>query len=200
MLKSSPEIAAHMKSAASGIVTTPPGSVNNAAIGFLDIRNVMGSDVRPAEEKGLKADPSTTTAAVSEAAAVPAPNAELAEEAPKAADNTHTSIQQSGLDICQTRNYLLYLGMNIPGGGTVGGVEFEAFLGREVHPRVDGFTMWSGTGFWRGEAEATTIIEVIGDGRRLPDAVAAIAAAYKQAFRQEAVLVKQNMCPAVVFL
>jgi hypothetical protein len=61
--------------------------------------------------------------------------------------------------------------------------------------------MWAATGFWNGEPEMTTVLDVVG-GRDsdVAEGVGAIAAAYKQAFGQEAVLVKQNACPVVALL
>jgi len=104
------------------------------------------------------------------------------------------------LDTCQYRNYVLYLGMGIPGGGSVSKQDLQTFFKQEVHPKFQGFTMWTATGYWNGESEATTVLEVTGTDSSMAEDVGTIAAAYKRMFKQEAVLVKQHACPAVAFV
>lgn len=104
------------------------------------------------------------------------------------------------LDTCQYRNYMLYLGMSIPRGGSVNERDLQTFFKQEVHPKFQGFTMWTATGFWNGKSEATTVLEVTGTDSSMTEDVGAVAAAYKRMFKQDAVLVKQHACPAVAFV
>ncbi len=90
----------------------------------------------------------------------------------------------------------LFFGLSKPSGGTVGPREWEAFVAREIAPRLpEGFTVLDGAGFWRDAATAKTISEKSKVVVRLrpPGAEAdatldAIAAAYKKAFAQDSVL------------
>lgn len=89
----------------------------------------------------------------------------------------------------------LFCGLSIPGGGEVTEEEWRAFVRDEVTPRFpDGLTLWRAEGQWRGRdgdivREPVLVIEIL----HRPDLdvekkIHAIAEAYKQRFRQEAVM------------
>lgn len=133
---------------------------------------------------------------------------------PSLTQQTHTdlSIRQSPFsgtrskteyDTCKYRNFMLYLGMSIPlsaGGGTVTVNALQSFLDAEVSPRVQVFTIIKAEGFWEGETEQTVVLEVISDANNAYVAVQEIAEAYKRYFKQQAVLVKEQVCPVVQFI
>ena len=89
----------------------------------------------------------------------------------------------------------LFLGREIPGGGTVSDAEWAAFVEAVVTPRFpEGFTVWRADGQWL-DAQGLTIhepvmvIEVIHPpGTEADAAIAEIANEYRRRFRQEAVL------------
>jgi hypothetical protein len=89
----------------------------------------------------------------------------------------------------------LYCGLSIPGGGEVTEAEWRAFVRDEVTPRFpDGLTLWRAEGQWRGRdgaivGEPVLVIEIV----HRPDLaidreIFEIAEAYKNRFKQEAVL------------
>jgi hypothetical protein len=90
----------------------------------------------------------------------------------------------------------LYLGLSQPGGPNVSASAFAMFLKSEVTPRLpEGYTLLEGQGFWREDRSGRTISEPSRVLIHLHDAsteknstLDTIAAAYKQAFHQEAVL------------
>ena len=90
----------------------------------------------------------------------------------------------------------LYLGLSQPGGPNVSASAFARFLKSEVTPRLpEGYTLLDGQGFWREDRSGKTISEPSRVLIHLHDAstkknstLDTIAAAYKQAFHQEAVL------------
>jgi hypothetical protein len=90
----------------------------------------------------------------------------------------------------------LYLGLSQPDGPNVTATAFAKFLKTEVTPRLsEGYTLLDGQGFWREDRSGKTISEPSRVLIHLHDAspeknstIDAIAAAYKQAFHQEAVL------------
>ncbi|MBL8472139.1 MAG: DUF3574 domain-containing protein [Rhodocyclaceae bacterium] len=90
----------------------------------------------------------------------------------------------------------LYFGRAIPGGGSVSEDDWSTFVAQEVTPRFpDGLTLLRAEGQWRDAAtgglvrEPTMVLELIHAGDAATDArVAAIAAAYKRRFQQDAVL------------
>ena len=89
----------------------------------------------------------------------------------------------------------LYLGLGLPGGGQVGDAQWRDFLDREVTPRFpQGLTVVPAGGRWRGadgvvRDEPTRLLVVLHDGDPAArGAVAAIAAAWRHRFEQEAVL------------
>ncbi len=90
----------------------------------------------------------------------------------------------------------LYLGLSQPGGPNVTATAFAKFLKTEVTPRLSaGYTLLDGQGFWLEDRSGKTISEPSRVIIHLHDAsteknsaIDAIAAAYKEAFHQEAVL------------
>jgi hypothetical protein len=90
---------------------------------------------------------------------------------------------------------LLYLGLSIPGGGAVSPDEWADFLRDVVTPRFpDGLTAWHAQGQWRSDAgqvvrEASMALSLVHGGSAAEDdKVRLVMAAYKERFRQEAVL------------
>ena len=88
----------------------------------------------------------------------------------------------------------IFMGANIPNSGTVSTSMFKSFITNEVANRLDGFTLTEGQGYWKGEPERTFILTVIHDDADVGIKVACeeVAKAYKQQFRQEAVLVASS--------
>lgn len=89
----------------------------------------------------------------------------------------------------------LFCGLTIPGGGEVSEEAWRGFVRDEVTPRFpDGFTVWRAEGQWRGPdgvvvREPVLVIEIV---RRpsltLDREIFEIAEAYRQRFRQDAVM------------
>ncbi|HEU0015391.1 MAG TPA: DUF3574 domain-containing protein [Longimicrobium sp.] len=99
----------------------------------------------------------------------------------------------------------LYLGRGIPGGGTVGDAELDAFVREVVTPRFpDGLTLYHAHGQWRDATgaivrEQTLVVEVLHPGAPGADAaLREIAAEYRRRFRQQSVL-RVTAPAAVVF-
>jgi hypothetical protein len=89
----------------------------------------------------------------------------------------------------------LFLGRDIPGGGTVSDADWSAFLEEVVTPRFpQGLTIWHADGQWRDEGgrtvrEPVLVVEVLHPpGAEHDRAVAEIADEYRRRFGQEAVL------------
>jgi hypothetical protein len=89
----------------------------------------------------------------------------------------------------------LYLGRNRPDGGRVDDAEWQRFVDDVVVPRFpDGFTVVEASGHWRSgsgaiERERSMLLIVLHGGDPASSAaMAAVAAEYRQRFRQEAVL------------
>lgn len=89
----------------------------------------------------------------------------------------------------------LFFGRSLPGGGEVSDAQWEHFVATEIAPRFPrGFTIWRGTGHWRGEQgdvvqETAMVLEVLTTGEEAAThALTEIARAYRQRFRQDAVL------------
>jgi hypothetical protein len=81
----------------------------------------------------------------------------------------------------------LYFGTAKPDHTIVSLTEWENFLKDEVTPRFEGFTVWEAKGSWKGETEASHVLQIVhGPGKEAE--VAAIIDAYKKRFQQEAVL------------
>ena len=96
--------------------------------------------------------------------------------------------------------HLLYFGRNIPGGGVVGDSALRLFLADEVSLRFPaGFTIWDATGHWKGagglaETERTVVLMLLLTGAGESDSlVRTTAQAYKERFRQEAVLHERSV-------
>lgn len=89
----------------------------------------------------------------------------------------------------------LFLGRDIPGGGTVSDADWASFLEEVVTPRFpQGLTVWHADGQWLDEAgrtvrEAVLVVEVLHPpGSEHDRAVSEIAEEYRRRYRQEAVL------------
>jgi hypothetical protein len=81
----------------------------------------------------------------------------------------------------------LYFGTAKPDRTVVSLTDWEKFLKDEVTPRFEGFTVWEARGSWKGESEASHVLQIVhGPGKEAE--IAAIIEAYKQRFQQEAVL------------
>lgn len=95
----------------------------------------------------------------------------------------------------------LYFGTQTPD-GTVTAAQWSEFLRSEVTPRFpQGLTVWPASGQWRAadgsiKREASYVLTVLHEGDPASEAaVRGIAAAYKQRFRQEAVMrVQMHAC------
>lgn len=90
----------------------------------------------------------------------------------------------------------LFFGLTIPGGGgEITEEQWRAFVAEEVTPRFpDGMTLWRAEGQWRERdgtivREPVLVIEIVHRyDLRLDEEINAIAVAFKQRFRQEAVM------------
>lgn len=89
----------------------------------------------------------------------------------------------------------LFFGRTIPGGGEITEAQWNTFVAEVIVPRFpDGFTVWRGSGHWKGDdgahvSEDASVFEVVHHVDAATDAkVAEIAQAYRQRFNQEAVL------------
>lgn len=89
----------------------------------------------------------------------------------------------------------LFCGLAIPGGGEVAEEEWRAFVRDEVTSRFpDGFTIYRAEGQWRGRdgqivREPVLVIEIMHEhDMRIDREILEIAEAYKERFRQDAVL------------
>ena len=84
----------------------------------------------------------------------------------------------------------LYFGRNI--GDTLGVTDsaWTVFVREVVGARLEGFTIWSAEGAWRGNREPTFVLEVVHGERSAStdSAIVAIIAEYKRRFSQEAVM------------
>ncbi len=98
------------------------------------------------------------------------------------------------------RNELLYFGTDIPAGGKVTPHDWQAFVDATVTPRFpQGLSVWQVAGQWKSEAgtivkEQSYVLNILHAGAAAEEqAVQDIAQAYKQKFRQEAVLRASNL-------
>ena len=89
----------------------------------------------------------------------------------------------------------LFFGRSIPGGGDVTEAQWNAFVQEVIVPRFpEGFTLWRGSGHWRGDdgaavSEPASVLEVVHPATPSADAkLREIAQIYRQRFNQEAVL------------
>jgi Protein of unknown function (DUF3574) len=89
----------------------------------------------------------------------------------------------------------LYFGRSIPGGGAVSDAEWDAFVRDVVTPRFPaGLTIHAAHGQWREESgtiarEPVMVIEILHPpGEAAERAIEEIIRAYREKFRQEAVL------------
>jgi hypothetical protein len=84
----------------------------------------------------------------------------------------------------------LYFGRNI--GNTLGVTDsaWAVFVREVVGARLEGFTVWTAEGSWRGTREPSFVLEVVHPERSASadSAIAAIIVEYKRRFNQEAVL------------
>jgi Protein of unknown function (DUF3574) len=90
---------------------------------------------------------------------------------------------------------MLYFGRNRPDGGRVSQAEWDQLLNDVITPRFPGGLMVAhAVGQWRGangkvEREVSEVVTVLYTGdAKAREKIAEITAAYKQRFRQEAVL------------
>ena len=94
----------------------------------------------------------------------------------------------------------LTMGRNIPDAGTVSEDMFNAFVKSDIMPHLEFGTILDAVGFWKGEQEATKILYVEmpeSDLPKMQPIFERIGAAYKKAFRQDAVLISQLQTNAI---
>ncbi len=94
----------------------------------------------------------------------------------------------------------LTMGRSIPDAGTVTEKMFTAFVKSDIMPHLDYGTILDAVGFWKGEQEQTKILYVEIPESDLPEMqpiFEMIGAAYKKAFRQDAVLISQLQTNAI---
>jgi len=83
----------------------------------------------------------------------------------------------------------LFLGLEIPGGGSVSEGELRTFIDEVVVPRFPGFTVYRVDGVFEGKREPSLVIEIIHKPEsRLEREVEEIGEEYRKRFRQTAVL------------
>ena len=86
------------------------------------------------------------------------------------------------------------MGRNIPNSGTVSDSMMNEFIKSDIMPVFEYGTFIDGEGIWQGEFEKTKIFYIEMADNEVEDYMPkfeAIAAAYKRAFRQDAVLISQ---------
>jgi len=89
----------------------------------------------------------------------------------------------------------LFFGRAIPGGGEVTEAQWSAFVAEVIVPRFpDGFTVWRGSGHWKGDdgaavSEQTCVLELVHRSDPAVDTkLEEIARTYRQRFNQDAVM------------
>jgi hypothetical protein len=89
----------------------------------------------------------------------------------------------------------LFFGRTIPGGGEVTDAQWSAFVAEIIVPRFpEGFTVWRGSGHWRGDdgapvSEQTCVLEVVHSKDPAVDAkLEEVARTYRQRFSQDAIM------------
>jgi hypothetical protein len=89
----------------------------------------------------------------------------------------------------------LYFGLSIPGGGSVGDADWQAFADDAIgHAFPNGFTVADAHGTWRGAdgvsvSEPSRVVTIVHPDDGTSDAaIRALAQRYRAMFRQEAVL------------
>ena len=101
--------------------------------------------------------------------------------------------------------YTLYFGESVPGRGPVTDSEWQGFLAESVTPNLpDGYTVWNAAGAWLNPKTRATISEptkVLAAALPAGDAglaaVNRVRAAYRSAFRQQAVgMTTEPVCGA----
>tara|TARA_R100001463_G_scaffold19208_1_gene47448 strand:+ start:531 stop:836 length:306 start_codon:yes stop_codon:yes gene_type:complete len=88
----------------------------------------------------------------------------------------------------------LTMGRNIPDAGIVTERMFDDFVKSDIMPHLEYGTILDGIGFWKGEQEKTKILYIEmpeSDVETIQPIFEMIAAAYKKAFRQDAVMISQ---------
>ena len=86
------------------------------------------------------------------------------------------------------------MGRNIPDAGTVDDEMFADFVESDILTVLDFGTIIDGVGFWKGQQEQTKILFVDveeSEFDKMYKLFVMIAAAYKTAFRQDAVMISQ---------
>lgn len=83
------------------------------------------------------------------------------------------------------QTYNLYLGRSIPSGGYVNDCLLDYFLDK-VDKVVDGYTLTSADGVWKGVPEDTIVMTIAANDY---DTILCIAETYKEMFNQESVAV-----------
>ena len=94
----------------------------------------------------------------------------------------------------------LTMGRDIPDAGTVSEDMFTEFVKSNIMPHLEYGPILDGVGFWKGKQEATKILYVEMPESDLPQMqpiFEMIGAAYKKAFRQDAVLISQLQTNAI---
>jgi len=94
----------------------------------------------------------------------------------------------------------LTMGRSIPDAGTVSEDMFTQFVKSDIMPHLEYGTILDAVGFWKGEQEQTKILYVEIPESDLPEMqpiFEMIGAAYKKAFRQDAVLISQLQTNAI---
>ena len=82
----------------------------------------------------------------------------------------------------------LYFGTNRPNAAAVSDVEWREFVDQVIVPAFPGFTEMQGTGYWKGEREASHIIVVVHHQSGEDNGkIQHVIDEYKHRFQQEAV-------------
>ena len=94
----------------------------------------------------------------------------------------------------------LTMGRSIPDAGTVSEEMFTAFVKSDIMPHLEYGTILDAVGFWKGKQEQTKILYLEipeSDLSEMQPIFERIGAAYKKAFRQDAVLISQLQTNAI---
>lgn len=89
------------------------------------------------------------------------------------------------------RTFRLYFGRKSQRRTSISNEEMDQFQRNTIDPAFDSYTVFDGTGKWRGESERVTIVEIVTDPTLRPS-IDYIAAEYARRFHQDAVLVTSS--------
>lgn len=92
----------------------------------------------------------------------------------------------------------IYLGHDIKGERTVSPNNISGFL-QTVSNSFPGFTSYDATGYWEGDAETCTVVEIVSDAELALPMVRSLCKSYARMFEQTSVMITSEPLPVVEF-